>query len=401
MKYHNKNVHITFRPENTLFTGIEVTDDRIFLALPSIRAGVPLALATIPRHTPPGSSPALQPYPDWSYQGAATNLSCSGLISVYRIKTDSCNRLWVLDAGIRTSIDSYRRVCRPKLVAFDLRSNQIVRTINFPDDVLRPNTGLINFIIDESVQGKCDSSFFYVVDTLVPGLIVVDGIKEQAWRFSDPTMFPNPDYATYNIAGDTFTLMDGIIGIAHSPQLATTYFQPLATDKIFSIPTSALIRGPPGELDELPISVAGRKSSQGLALALNPQDNTLFFSPFAETSVASWNVQTNEQRRKSSQGLALTLNPQDNTLFFSPFAETSVASWNVQTDEQRILAYDPNSLQFTSELRLKDGSLWAISSRFHKFFKRTVTPSEVNLRVMRIQLDPPTVSNHLSNRFYF
>lgn len=64
--------------------------------MPRLRIGVPATLTTIPRKTPPGSSPVLTPYPDWSYHGVGGgNNNCSGLISVYRIKTDSCNRLWV------------------------------------------------------------------------------------------------------------------------------------------------------------------------------------------------------------------------------------------------------------------------------------------------------------------
>ncbi|KAJ8924278.1 hypothetical protein NQ315_007070 [Exocentrus adspersus] len=353
-----------FKPENTIFTGMEVTDDRIFLAIPSLRAGVPAALVTIPKNTPAGSSPALQAYPDWSYHRAGNaNLTCDGLISVYRIRTDSCNRLWVLDAGVMTSIDAFTRICPAKLVAFDLETNKPVRKIILPESVLRPASALTNLVVDETVQGKCDSAFFYLTDTTTPGLVVYDGKKEQAWRFSHPTMYPNPDSAFYDIAGDKFSFMDGIIGLAHSPQTATLFFQPMATESIFSVPTAALTKGPPGELDVLPVSLVGRKSSQGLALALNPEDNTLFFAPFSDTSVASWNVVTNEQR---------------------------------------LLAHDPINLQFTAELRWKeDGSLWILSSRFHRFFKRTVTPNEINLRIMRIKFARPVFPHQALSNFYF
>lgn len=47
-----------------------------------------------------------------------------------------------------------------------------------------------------------------------------------------PSMFPDPNYSDYNINGDTFTLMDGIVGLAHSPNLGVLYFQPLATDRL-------------------------------------------------------------------------------------------------------------------------------------------------------------------------
>lgn len=65
--------------------------------MPRIYSGVPATLAYVSRNTPRGSSPLLQAFPDWSYHdaGRGINDSCNGLTSVYRMKIDSCNRLWV------------------------------------------------------------------------------------------------------------------------------------------------------------------------------------------------------------------------------------------------------------------------------------------------------------------
>ncbi|KAJ8942945.1 hypothetical protein NQ314_009857 [Rhamnusium bicolor] len=338
--------------ENTVFTGLEITDDRLFLATPRLRAGVPATLSTISRNTPPESSPVLRAFPDWSMHGAVTgNVTCTGLISVYRIRVDSCNRLWVLDSGVTSSLDDFTRVCQPKLVVFDLNTDQIVRTVIFPRDVLRPASLLTNLIIDEHVQGRCDSAFIYISDTAAPGLVVYDGLKDQAWRLIHPTFFPDPDFSDYNVDGESFTLMDGVVGLAHSPNLATL---------LYSIPTSTLTKGPPVEFEELPITLVGKKSSQGLGL---------------------------------------TISQIDDTLYFSPLAETSIASWNPITSQQNLLAYDPERLQFPAELRwTNDGSIWLLSTRFQKFFKRTISPHEINLRIIRI---PPRsnilrgVNNHL------
>ncbi|KAJ8943671.1 hypothetical protein NQ314_009687 [Rhamnusium bicolor] len=68
----------------------------------------------------------------------------------------------------------------------------------------------------------------------------------------------------------------------------------------------------------------------------------------------------------------------------------------------QFLARDPVNLQFTADLRWKeDGSLWILTTRFHKFFKRSVTPNEVNLRILRIAPSRPSYSNFLNNNFYF
>jgi len=38
----------------------------------------------------------LTPYPNWAYNREG---NCDGLTTTYRVKADSCNRLWVLDSG--------------------------------------------------------------------------------------------------------------------------------------------------------------------------------------------------------------------------------------------------------------------------------------------------------------
>ncbi|CAG9857969.1 unnamed protein product [Phyllotreta striolata] len=351
------------RLENTLFTGLEVTDDRIFLAMPRLRAGVPATLAVIPRNTRRGSSPVLRAYPDWSFHDGITgNYSCNGIISVYRMRADSCNRLWVLDSGVTTSLDDFRRVCQPKLVVIDLFTDRVVRTVYLPDGVLRPSSLLTNLVVDESIQGRCDSAFVYMSDTAAPGLVVYDGRRDEAWRFVHPSMFPDPNFSDYNINGEDFTLMDGIVGITHSPKLGVVYYQPLATDRIFSIPTSVLSKGPPGEFERLPVQFVGKKSSQGLGITVNLVDETIYFSPLTETSVAAWNPITNQQR---------------------------------------LLAYDPEKLQFCAELRWKsDGYLWLLSTRFQKFFLRNVSPQETNLRIIRIPLATRTTTGLTNNLFY-
>lgn len=355
----------SFKPERTVITGLEVTDDRIFLSMPRIYSGVPATVAVVSRNGHIGANSQLQAYPDWSFHdaGRGINNSCGGLTSVYRMKQDSCNRLWVLDSGIMTSIEDFQRICPPKIVIFDLNTDAVVRTIVFPRQVLRPNSLLTNLIIDESVQGTCDSAFVYISDTVAPGMVVYDSLSDTAWRVMHPSMFPDPDFADSNVGGESFTLMDGVVGLAHSPNLGVVYFQPLATNRIFSISTAALRKGPPAELEALPVSLVGTKSSQGIALAVDRKDDTLFFSPMTETSVATWNPHNNHQR---------------------------------------LVAYDPQKLQFVADIRWnrKDGSLWLISSRFQKFFRRSINPNEVNLRVIRIAATPHNVATANDNVFF-
>ncbi|CAH2106429.1 unnamed protein product [Euphydryas editha] len=344
-----------FQPENTVPTGLEVGWDRIYVGIPRLRAGVPATLAWVPRSLPPGVSPVLQAYPDWAWHTAGRgDINCTGLISVYRIRADRCNRLWVLDAGVITSLDDFRRVCPPKILIFDMATDRLVRSVYFPRELLRPSSLLTNIVLDDSRSSAsrhsstCDNLFAYITDTVAPGIIVYDGRRDNAWRVTHASMYPDPDFGEYDIGGEKFTLMDGVVGLTHSPAQGLLYYQPLATDRIFSVSTAVLAAGPPAEGTDLPVNLVGRKSSQGLGIAVDPRDDTIIFSPMTETAIAAWNPITNSHR---------------------------------------VLAQDPEKLQFCAEVRWVErdnGAVWALSTRFHKYFKRTVSKHEINVRILRV-----------------
>ncbi|KAF9424041.1 hypothetical protein HW555_000750 [Spodoptera exigua] len=344
-----------FQPENTVPTGLEIGWDRIYLGIPRLRAGVPATLAWIPRSLPPGVSPVLQAYPDWSWHTAGRgDINCTGLISVYRVRADRCNRLWVLDAGVVTSIDDFRRVCPPKILIFDMATDRLVRSVYFPRELLRPSSLLTNLVLDDTrssnsrLPASCDHLFAYISDTVAPGIIVYDGRRDNAWRVTHASMYPDPDLGEYDIGGERFTLMDGIVGLAHSPAQGLLYYQPLATDRLFSVSTAVLASGPPAEGTDLPVNLVGRKSSQGLGVAVDPRDDTIIFSPMTETAIAAWNPITNTHK---------------------------------------VLAQDPEKLQFCAEVRWAErdnGAIWALSTRFHKFFRRSASKHETNIRILRV-----------------
>jgi len=71
------------------------------------------------------------------------------------------------------------------------------------------------------------------------------------------------------------------------------------------VPTSALQAGPLPFNEQLPVTLVGRKSSQGLALAVDPRDDTILFSPLTETAIASWQPQTNQQKYETLYEISL------------------------------------------------------------------------------------------------
>lgn len=381
-------------PQNNLFTGLEVYWDRIFLALPNLRSGVPATLTWLPRPDGPqasyvGKSPALQPYPGWEWQGTAGN--CTGLVSVYRIRVDRCNRLWVLDSGVITTLDNFSPVCPPKIFVFDLKTDTLVRNIILPKEVLRPNSLLTNLVIDYEITGAgagtsaapgnyygfqhqppqptCDDAFLYMTDTANAAVVVYDIKNDAAWRIFHPYMLPHPEHCNYNIAGESFTLPDAVVGIALSPETTAAfgyptqrservlYFQPFAALRLFSIPTSVL-QTPPQVDADLRVRLVFEKTSQSASLASDPNDGTLYFNPVSDLAIAS--VRPGSRR-------------------------------------SQVVVQDRQRLQFSSDILVtpRDNyNIWFVSSKFQKFFRQTYNQHEINFRVMRINRSPYVLDPH-------
>ncbi|CAD6994586.1 unnamed protein product [Ceratitis capitata] len=342
-----------YNPTNIVPTSMTVAYDRIFIATPKLFAGVPTTVGYVSK-SDFNESPRLNSYPDWSYTVSGRksfNCSDSYLVSVYRMRIDSCNRLWILDAAVSRTFEDSEQTCQPKILVFDLNTDQVVRRIDIPKDVLRNQSILVNLIVDEttSTSGTCDDVFVYIADTVKPAIIVYDSARDMMWRLSHPAMWPDPDLGLVQVLNDKFFIMDGIIGLAFDTINGILYFQPLATDRIFSITRDALRAGPRRLHDILPIRFLGKKSSQGLPLYLAPQDGSLLFSPVTETAIVSWHPQTNKQS---------------------------------------VLFYDVEALQFVadiSESPWESGVVYAMSSKFNRFTSETVNRDEINFRLMRFK----------------
>ncbi|CAO1422196.1 unnamed protein product [Diamesa serratosioi] len=365
-----------YNPEQVVSTGIEIGRDRLFLATPRLFSGVPATLTSIDRNSF-GDSPVLKAYPNWSHHTAGTkqyNCSDIGLISVYRMKIDSCNRLWALDAGVSRSLEDFEVTCPPKILIYDLNTDQVVRRIDFPKEVIREESLFTNIIIDETMslrENHCDDALIYISDTVAPGIVVYDSGRDLTWRLSHPSMFADPDFAESTIQEHKFTLMDGVVGLAFDVESRIVYFQPLATDRVFSVSAEALRAGPLPEGKELPVKLVGKKSSQGIALGASPYGGNIFFSPFTETAIAQYNPKTNEQK---------------------------------------VLSFDAESLQFIADFKTSDndpGALYMISSKFHRFFLKNLNSNEVNTRILRIrgysvvQTFPSTFDNKQAPYSYY
>jgi Major royal jelly protein len=203
-----------FVPENNLPLGVDQFGGRLFITTPRWKVGVPASLSVLPAYPPPGiKSPPLKPYPSWAYHTSVEQLDCSKLLSVYRIQVDECQRLWVLDAGVVETVTNLRQVCPPKIVVFDLNTDQPLFSYTLPADQVKEGSLHTNIVVDVR-DGQCLDAFAYIFDVWRYGITVFSLRESTSWRTTNHLYFPNPLASDYTFAGLRFQWSDGAFGAA-------------------------------------------------------------------------------------------------------------------------------------------------------------------------------------------
>lgn len=224
-------------------TGVSVSDDgRIFVNYPRWGDDVPFTVAEIVD----GKAVA---YPNAEINQPDPSKAGETFLSVQSVVVDPANRLWILDTaapGFQAPIAG-----GAKMVAIDLSTNRIVKTIVFPADVILPTT-YVNDVRFDLRQGK--EGVAYLTDSSLTGpggLLVVDLATGETFRrlTGDATTSADPEF-TPVIDGEKlmsrpaahnpskFTVASD--GIALSADGATLYYSPLSGRHLYSVPTTAL-----------------------------------------------------------------------------------------------------------------------------------------------------------------
>jgi sugar lactone lactonase YvrE len=147
-------------------TGVTVAESgRIFVNFPRWGDPVPFTVAEIKDGQPIA-------YPNTEVNRLDPARAHETLVSVQSVVVDPRNRLWVLDTG---SIQ-FAPVLPggPKLVGIDLGTNRIVKTIQFPPEVVLPTTYLNDIRFD---MRKGQDGVAYITDSSdkgANGIIVID-----------------------------------------------------------------------------------------------------------------------------------------------------------------------------------------------------------------------------------
>ncbi|KAM3968057.1 yellow-y [Aphomia sociella] len=344
------------RPENALPVGIEKWGNKLFVTVPRWRPGIPATLNYVQLDAPYEPSPKLNPYPSW--EGNELGNCETGLNTVYRIKADSCGRLWVLDTGTYGYDPNVTNVCPYTLNVYDLNTDQIIRRYIFrPEDIVS-TTFIANIAVD--IGSSCEDTFAYFSDELGYGLIVYSWEQNKSWRFSHSYFMPDPLTGDFNIAGLNFQWgVEGIFGIAPSPIGAdgyrTLFFSPLSSHTEFSVSTRILRNESKVEDGSFKdFSVVGVRGLDGHTTAKVIDDFGIqLFSLIDQNAIGCW-------------------------YSGRPYKPQNIA----------VVDKDDVGLVFPSDVKIDDTrNVWVISDRMPVFLEANLDYSDINFRIYTAPLD--------------
>lgn len=236
-----------FAFQDAMPTGVTVTETgRIFVNFPKWGDDVAFTVGEI-------RNGQVVAYPDAAFNREDATDPAKGLISVQSVVADGQGRVWLLDTAAPNF--SAPKPGGAKLVAVDLASNRVVKTLVFPANVMLPSTYVNDMRFDFRV-GK--EGTIYVTDSSVSGpgaIIVMDIATGNAMRrlSGAKATSPDPDFVpvvegkqalvTKRADGKPKTLTVASDGIALSADGKTLYFSPLSSRHLYSVAT-ALLRDP-------------------------------------------------------------------------------------------------------------------------------------------------------------
>jgi sugar lactone lactonase YvrE len=238
------SIEPVFRFYDAMPTGVTVAQDgRIFINFPKWGDDVHFTVGVI-------KDGKVVAYPDEKINTFDPAHPSETLASVQSVVVDAANRLWILDTAAPSF--STPQLGAAKMVAVDLATDKVVKTILFPATTVLPTT-YVNDVRFDLRQGK--EGVAYITDSSVNGpggIIVVDLASGESWRkltghlstSPDPTFIPivegerlanrekGKPPAPFNVASD---------GIALSSDGSTLYYCPLSSRHLYSVPAALLL----------------------------------------------------------------------------------------------------------------------------------------------------------------
>lgn len=160
--------------KNCLATRCQVYKDECVVALPRYKSGCPVTLAKVSLKRQ-GCEATLVPFPCWSVQDEHNP---DGLVSVVDCVIDANEILWVLDCGVVHTLETPVRYCKPKVVAYSMKTGKQLKSLDLSGLVV-PASRLQYLVVEYSQDGK---PFVYVSDAATKSILVFDIVANKGYR---------------------------------------------------------------------------------------------------------------------------------------------------------------------------------------------------------------------------
>ncbi|KAL0112547.1 hypothetical protein PUN28_012099 [Cardiocondyla obscurior] len=346
-------------PENNMPLGLGIWHEKMFVTIPRWKNGV-LSTLNYFSKSDDKHSPVLMPYPDLE----ANNISLpDGLVSIFRIRIDACDRLWGLDTGVNDILGDTEVVRPMRLVVIDLKTNQIARSYTLKDTDVKPNTFIADLVVDVAPE-QCDKAYAYMSDLSEYGIVVYDWEKNDSWRINHHFFHFDPLNGDYNVNGYNFQWTDGIFGLSLSPVSVNKnrrlYFHAMSGITEFSVPTDVL------------------------------QDDTL------KKSVVYDHFQIVGTKGPRTQGSSSVIDPETCVNYFTQVNRNGIACWDTMTELNpetfKLVAQDNTTLVFPQDFAIDNESrkLYVISNNLQKFMGGSFDPKQTNFFITSADLETLT-----------
>lgn len=368
-----------FIPANNLPLGIERWNNKLFITVPRWRNGVGATLNYIDLDDSNyGESPLLIPYPGWEQNKLARNANRTetetdtdddSLISVFRVRADECDRLWVMDTGVNDIWGEFEIIAPPSIVIFDLKTDKLIRRFTLPKDNVKENTFFANIVVDTTAE-SCNDAHAYIPDLGSYAVVVYSLKQNKSWRIKHHYFHFDPLQGNYTVGGINFQWTDGVFALAldkfNEDGSRNVYFHAFSSTKEFMVNNKVL------------------------------QNETYALS---EASFGDYHLLGD--RGTNSQSSAEFYDAQTGVLFYTMVNRDAIGCWNTKKplspETQGMVESDSNALIFPNDLKVdSEGNLWVLSDKLPNFLYDKL-PDDDNYRVLTAQTEELVKGTPCSN----
>jgi sugar lactone lactonase YvrE len=274
----------SFDNQQVTGVGVSAKTGRVFVNFPYWSDDHFLSVAEIV-----DGKPKAFPNEDWNKPGPAD----SHFICVQSVVVDDQDNLWIVDPAAPKMKEIVKG--GPKLVKVDLKTNQVVQTIPFGEDVAPAKSYLNDVRIDTA------ANIAFMTDSGKGAIVVVDLRTGKARRLLDGHKSTQPEKEV-KLTVDGKQLLDqekktapqiASDGIALDAKNGYLYYHPLTGRTLYRIKTAALTdeKLSKSDLESKVETVAQTAPPDGM---LEAPDGSVYLTDLENNAIARWDAATNK-----------------------------------------------------------------------------------------------------------